>query len=73
MISARKAVLDNLKVEDPVRLREIEARRRHHWQRGRDKPLNVWIMLRLLGKYGNKANQFVETDISLKHLDEKRK
>ena len=39
----------------------------------RDKPLNVWIMLRLLGKYGNKAKKFVDNDINLDKLDEKQK
>ena len=28
----------------------------------RDQPMNVWIMLRLLGKYGNKAYKFVTED-----------
>ena len=39
----------------------------------RDKPLNVWIMLRLLAKYGNKAAKFVDKDKGISKLSEKQK
>lgn len=39
----------------------------------RDKPLNVWIMLRLLAKYGNKAYDFVCNDKGIENLTEEEK
>ena len=39
----------------------------------RDSPMNVWIMLRLLAKYGNQAKEFVMQDKKLAGLSDKEK